>query len=444
MIGAIRDARARQVWILRDVHLWLRDPTVLRGMRTLERTLQAAKPEEARSMIVLTPSAEVPPELSGHAIVVDWPMPDRAEIAQILDDIVAALPDRIKGGAMVNGKREAAIDAAVGLTAEEASSCYSKSLVLTRTIDPAAVSAEKKRVIARARVLEWHDPDPRGLDAIGGLDNLKQWLTIRKSALSQRARDFGIPAPKGVLLVGVPGCGKSLTAKAIATAWQCPLLRLDLGALRSKWVGESEQNLRKALAVAEAVAPAILWLDEMEKALGGASQGAADGGVSADALGAILSWLQEKAGSVFVVATCNDVTALPPELIRKGRFDEIFWVDLPNPDERRAILSAALKQHRQDPSTIDATEIVELTQAFTGAEVAALVPDALFAAFTEDMRPLKLADLRAAASTVVPLAKTAADKIEKMRSWAAGRARPASREATKQIATGKAGRKLDL
>jgi len=229
-----------------------------------------------------------------------------------------------------------------------------------------------------------------------------------------------------VLLVGVPGCGKSLSAKAIAAAWAMPLLRLDMGALKSKWVGESEGNIRKALKVAETVAPCILWLDEIEKALGGATQGAADGGVSSDALGAILQWMQDRAGSVFVVATANDVSKLPPELLRKGRFDEVFFVDLPSMNERSAILRAALAEYGRDTSSIDVDAVAAATVEFTGAELSALVPDAMFAAFADLARPITTDDLISAARATVPLARTASDKITTLRQWAIGRARPAS------------------
>jgi hypothetical protein len=321
-LASIRDSGRRQVWIMRDLHAWLRDPTVTRALRSLCRSLPQAPREQARAVIIVSPSAEVPPELSGHAIVIDIPLPDRAEIAQLLDVAISSLPDEIRDKAAPNGTRDAAIDAALGLSAEEAQSTFARSLITTRTIDPATVASEKRRVIARERVLEWFDPLPAGLDGVGGLEQLKVWLIQRRSAFTPKARAYGLQAPKGVLLVGVPGCGKSLSAKAIATAWGMPLLRLDLGALRSKWVGESEANIRKALKVAETVAPAILWLDEMEKAIGGAAQGAADGGVSQDALGAVLSWMQDRAGSVFVVATANDVSKLPPELLRKGRLPD--------------------------------------------------------------------------------------------------------------------------
>jgi len=444
VLGIIRDSRRRQVWVLRDLPPWLRDPTVSRALRSLARSLTLSPRDEARAVIVLTPSSEIPPELQGHAITLDWPLPDREEIAAILDAAIAALPDEIRATAAQNGARDAAIDAAVGLTAEEAQSCYARSLVTTRRIDPATVANEKKRVIAREKVLEWVDPIPGGLDAVGGLEALKAWLTARRAAFGPRARAYGLPAPKGALLVGIPGCGKSLTAKAIAAAWSMPLLRLDMGALRSKWVGESEGNIRKALKVAETVAPCVLWLDEIEKALAGATQGAADGGVSGDALGTVLSWMQDRAGSVFVVATANDVTALPPELLRKGRFDELFFVDLPSPAERGAILAAALKLYNaptKGTEGIDLAACANATADFTGAELAALVPEAMYAAFADGERPITTADVTDAAAATVPLARTAAEKIEGLRKWAKGRSRPASITTTAPASTA---RTLDI
>lgn len=442
-LATIRDSTKRQAWIMRDLHAWLRDPTVTRALRSLCRQLPQAPRDQARAIIVVSPSAEVPPELQGHAIVMDMPLPDRAEIGRLLDAAVEALPDDVRATAMPDGSREAAIDAAVGLSAEEAQSTFARSLIVTRRIDPATVSNEKRRVIARERVLEWFDPLPAGLDGVGGLELLKGWLRQRRAGFTPAARAYGLKAPKGVMLVGVPGCGKSLSAKAIATAWGMPLLRLDMGSLKSKWVGESEQNIRKALQVAETVAPAILWLDEIEKALGGATQGAADGGVSSDALGVILQWMQDRAGSVFVVATANDVSKLPPELLRKGRFDEVFFVDCPTAAERASILRAALRDNGRDASSIDIEAVADVTADFTGAELAALVPDAMFAAFADGARPITTADMTAAARATVPLVRTAPEKIKALRDWAAGRARPAS-ISDAPTAAGSGSRALDI
>jgi len=351
----------------------------------------------------------------------------------------------LKAGAAPNGTREAAIDAAVGLSGEEAGACYARSLVQTKRIDPVLVAGEKKRVIARERVLEWFDPLPGGLDAVGGLDVLKTWLTSRKAAYSPAARAYGLPSPRGVLLAGPPGTGKSMTARAIATAWGVPLLKLDLGSLKSKYVGESEASIRRALRVVEAIGRCVVLVDEIEKALAGATQGAADGGVSADALGAILSWMQDRVGQGFVVATTNDPGALPPELMRRGRFDEIFWLDLPNHAERAEIVNVSLEFHGRAPSDeLWGYDVASATEGFTGSEIASLVPDALFAAFADGARPLTVQDLLDATKTVVPLSKTASEKITKLREWAKGRARPATTPETGRAAPATSGRALDL
>lgn len=435
----VRERRERYVLVMRDLHKWF-DPMVLRALRSVARDLQSAPPNEARAIVILTPSGEVPPELAG-ATVLEYPLPDRGDVARILDDVVSALPIDMRASAVPADIRDLAIDAAVGLSAEEIANCYAKSLVTSKRIDPSLVSGEKRRVIARERVLTWHDPDPRGLDAVGGLDVLKTWLKSRRSAFSTAAKEFGLDAPKGAMLVGVPGCGKSLVAKSVAAAWQMPLLRLDMGALRSKFVGDSEANIRKALRVAEAVSPCILWADELEKSLAGAGGPAGDGGVAADALGTLLSWMQEREGSVFVIATANDVRGLPPELLRKGRFDEMFWVDLPTRVEREQIAATSLLQRRRDPRSVDLAAVSRFTEGFTGAEIAALVPDALFAAFEDGARDITTEDLRVAADTVVPLAKTASERITSLREWARSRARYAS--TPENVATGDT-RTLDL
>jgi SpoVK/Ycf46/Vps4 family AAA+-type ATPase len=440
-------ATERCAWIMRDLPVWLAGvpgASVLRQLRNLARELPGAPRESAQAVIVLTASTDIPIELSGLATVIEWPLPDRAEIAAYFDAAIEALPDTLRGQAAPDGVRDAAIDAAVGLSGEEAAAYYAKSLVQLRRIDPAMVAREKRRVIARERVLEWHDPIPAGLDAVGGLDSLKTWLQSRSVAYSPDARAYGLPAPKGALLVGVPGCGKSLTAKAVATAWGVPLLRIDLGALKSKFVGESEANLRKAFKTIEAIGRCVVWLDEIEKALQGATSGSADGGVSADALGAFLSWMQERRNEAFVIATANDVESLPPELLRKGRFDDVWFVDLPAPRERAAILEAALRAHGRDPNGIgDTGNVIAACEGFTGSEIAALVPDALFTAFADGKREIVVGDLLAAAGTVTPLGKTAAEKISRLREWAKGRARPATSNIA-EMSGRKRARALDL
>lgn len=443
-----RASGQRGVWIMRDLSPWLSGPSgaaTQRRLRNLARLLPGVPLDRAQVVIVLSAGGDIPPELAGHATVIDWPLPDRQEIADVLDAAVKSLPADMQEKAAPNGSRDAAIDAAVGLSGEEAAACYARSLVQLRKIDPQTVSNEKRRVIARERVLEWYDPLPGGLDMVGGLENLKAWLNARTIAYSPKAREYGLPAPKGVMLVGVPGCGKTLTAKAVSTAWKIPLLRLDLGALKSKFVGESEGNLRKALGVIEAIGRCVVWIDEIEKALQGATSGSADGGVAADALGAVLSWMQERQGEAFVIATANDVSALPPELMRKGRFDEIWFVDLPNDEERLSVLSAAMRSHKRDATAagIDVMSIANATDGFTGSEIAALIPDAMFTAFADGGREITTADILAAARTVAPLSRMADGKIDKLRAWANGRARPASKP-TDKTARPIASRVLDI
>lgn len=433
--GQERTDKERAVFILRDLPPWLAGPigiVTVRQMRNLARRLPTLPRESAMAMIVLSPSADIPPELQQHATLIEWPMPDRAEIGVLLDaamDSTASMPEDKRPSPLTNGERDKAIEAAVGLSGEEAQATYAKSLVQLRRIDAAAVAAEKKRIVKREGVLEWFDPLPGGLAAVGGLDNLKAWLLQRGNAYSKAARDYGLPLPKGVLLVGVPGCGKSLTAKAIATAWNVPLLRVDLGALKSKFVGESEGNLRRAFRVIEAIGRCVVWFDELEKALAGATQGAADGGVSSDALGGVLSWMQDRTGEAFVVATANDVSKLPPELTRKGRFDELFFIDLPNAQERAEILVATLRGFDRQPITDTASKalqpVIIASEGFTGSEVAEVVKDALYTAFNDNGRNLMPDDLAAACKAVYPLKNSAAEKIAALRAWST-RARPAT------------------
>ena len=456
--GAIKGVR--QVWVMRDLPKWLEGQpgaTPMRQLRNLAKHLPGVDRKAAQAIIILTTEGNIPADLAGHATVLEWPLPDRSEIEKVLTTAINSLPEFEKDketGEDIKGKpirslattpetRETAIDAAVGLTADEAASCFAKSLVQTRTIDPQLVSNEKKRVIARERVLEWHDPIRGGLDAVGGLDNVKEWLNARTEAYSPAAREYGLPAPKGVVLTGMSGCGKSLTAKAVATAWGIPLLRLDLGALKDKFVGGSEGNLRKALKVIEAIGRCVVWIDEIEKAMQGATNGgSADGGVSADALGTILSWMQDHPAGAFVIATANDVSSLPPELLRKGRFDEVFFVDLPNTVERKGVLKAALKATGRDKIKIDFGAVAEATADFTGSEVAELVATALYAGFADGVREINTKDLLNAADRVVPLAKTKADKVAELRKWGQANARPATSATKLEVVTG--GRQLDL
>lgn len=424
-ISFVRTTPSRRVYVLRDLHKWM-DAVTLRLLRTTGRELAAQPRDSARAILVLSPSGDIPMELRDEVRRLDFPLPTRAEVAGVLDGSLKAIADpKLRSSALPVDLRDAAIDAAVGLTERQASACYGRSLVVTKRIDVRLVSEEKKRAIAGIPGLSWIDPEPRGLDAIGGLDLIKSWLKQRRVALSKAARDFGLPAPKGLFVFGPPGTGKSLVAKCVPTAWEINMLRLDLGGLQSKYVGESQQNIRQALAVAETIAPCVLWMDEIEKSLAGSSGPAGDGGVASDALGTLLSWMQERTAAVFVVATANKVEDLPPELLRKGRFDEFFFVDLPTRIERAEVLRATLAKYGRDVE-LDLSAVVGATHGFTGAELAALIPDALFAAFADGQRDITSDDLLTAAELVVPLSKTAGERIEALRAWARGRARPAS------------------
>jgi ATP-dependent 26S proteasome regulatory subunit len=429
VLAVIRDSQKRTVWFLRDaVTPWFADPTIRRRLRNLARALPSAKAAQTRIIIILSPTSDLPPDLVDHVTVVNWKLPDRNEIASILDTAVAGLPEEVRSKAIVAEDRDAAIDAAIGLTAEAAANVYAQSIVTqNRRIVPTFVADEKKRIV-NTKGIEVYDADPRGLDAVGGLEPLKEWLATRRLGFSSEAREFGLPLPKGMLLVGVPGGGKSLTAKAVAAAFACPLIRFDSGAAQSKWVGESQSNIRNVFNVVDAMGRCILWVDEIEKMFAGATSGAADGGVSSDALGTFLTWMQERAGQSFVIATSNDVSKLPPELLRKGRWDDLFFVDLPTSKERAAILGVVFKKYKRDLALIDVPKVVTATRSFTGAEIEALMSDALFKAFADGKRLLCTEDFMEAAERTVPLAKTAPEKITALRDWAKGKARRASLE----------------
>lgn len=429
----------RALFFLRDLPTWLEGPAGAQTLRALRNLAQQLPQPTAspQAIVIVSPSGNVPPELTSLTTVIDWPLPDREEIGTLLDASLEVAGNKVEQCS--NGTRDAAIDAAIGLTGDEAQSCFNRSLVQHKKVDAVAIAQEKKRVIAASTVLEWSDPYPGDLNSVGGLENAKAWLVGRAIAFTPGARAYGLPSPKGIFLTGISGCGKTLIARVIATVWGRPFLKLDLGALKAKFVGESEANLRKVIRVLEAIGPCVVLLDEIEKALAGATQGAADGGVSADALGTLLTWMNDRTSQAFIIATANDVRGLPPELLRKGRFDEVFFVDLPTASERAGVLTAALRQHGRTAEVKPEAmaKVVAATEGFTGAEIAAIVPDALFAAFADNGREPNTADLLAAAASVVPLAKTASEKIAELRQWAVGRARPASKpeaQATAKVA----------
>jgi SpoVK/Ycf46/Vps4 family AAA+-type ATPase len=318
----------------------------------------------------------------------------------------------------------------------EAENVFARSLVEKRTLDVETILSEKEQVIRKSGVLEYYPASEKFSD-VGGLNALKDWLSTRQAAFTEKARDFGLPEPRGILILGVQGCGKSLTCKAIGSLWRLPLLRLDIGRIFSGIVGSSEENVRRAIRVAESVAPVVLWMDEMEKGFAGVkSSPFSDAGTTSRVFGTFVTWLQEKTAPVFVVATANDISQLPPELMRKGRFDEIFFVDLPSEEERKDIFAIHLSKRKRDPKSFDLDLLAKNTPGFSGAEIEQSVVSALFDAFHAG-RELNTDDIVKAVKQSVPLSVTMEEEISSLREWARTRARAASGPESKKEAESK-------
>lgn len=439
----VTSKRDRCVYVMRDLNRWLVDPVTIRALKNLARDLQASPRTEARSVVVLTTSRDVPPDYEGLANVIEWPRPDKEELREILAEAVEALPTDVKATKASAKLRESVADAAAGLLAEQAATAFACSVIETNDLDPKLVSAEKRKLVATVQGLQWVEPDPRGLEAVGGYGKLKRFALQKLAAFSAEAQEYGLRTPKGLLLAGVSGCGKTHLAKCLASAWGAgvPLLKADLGSAKSKYVGESEANLDKLFAVAAAAAPCVLYFDEVEKML---APGGEDGGVSAAFMGKLLTWQQDRTAPVYVVMTCNDPSRLPPEFSRKGRFDEIFWVDLPTEKERTEILGITLQQFNRDPEDFLTSRVAAQCEGFNGAEMANLVDEAMGMAFADKQREPTTADLLAAAADTVPLSKTSAEKIEAMRAWAKGRAKSASDPEAASGNSKKSKRSLDI
>ncbi|RYX99815.1 AAA family ATPase, partial [bacterium] len=284
---------------------------------------------------------------------------------------------------------------------------------------------EKKQIIRKSGLLEFY-PTQEDMSTVGGLDNLKSWLNKRTEAFTKKARDYGLPEPKGILLLGVSGSGKSLVAKAVSSLWQLPLLRLDIGRLFSSLVGSSEENMRKTIKTAESVAPCLLWLDEIDKGFSGSgSSNVSDGGTTSRVLSSFLTWMQEKNNPVFIIATANDISRLPPELLRKGRFDEIFFLDLPKAEERIEIFNIHLKKRGRRSENFDLNLFASNTDGFSGSEIEELIISAMYDSFEEN-REVTTADIMNTIKHAVPLSHTMKESIDQLRDWTRSRARPAS------------------
>jgi len=379
-----------------------------------------------KNIIFLSPVLKVPTELEKEIAVIDYRLPDKQELTKIIKRITQSLDDTGNLEVLKSpDKLDKIVEAALGLTAEEAENVFAKSLVEKGQFDISIVLSEKEQIIRKSGVLEYYHAIEK-MQEVGGLEELKNWLVKRGKAFTPKARDFGLPEPRGILLLGIPGCGKSLTAKAIAGMWQLPLLKLDVGKVFSSYVGSSEENVRRAIQTAESIAPCILWLDEMEKGFSGlGSSGMTDGGTTARVFGTFLTWLQEKTTPVFVVATSNNVSQLPPELLRKGRFDEIFYVDLPSKEERLEILKIHLEKRKRPPANFDLEKIARETHGFSGSEIEEVIVSGLYDAFNQD-EELKQEHLEQVIKTLIPLSQTMEEQIRGIRDWAKLRARRAS------------------
>ena len=419
MLEAVAGLKENSVVLLKDFHLFLSDPNPIM-LRKLKDTLLHAKTAQ-KLLIILGCRLCLPPELEHELTVVEFSLPGKVELRTVLGGVMESA-----GISSLDVEvREKAVEAAAGLTTIEAENAFSLSFVQSRAIEPSIIAAEKAQAVKKSGLLEIVEVK-ESLNSIGGLNQLKDWLVRRKDAFSQRAQAYGLPSPKGLLILGIPGTGKSLTAKATAAVFNLPLLRLDAGKLYGGIVGQSEANVRAVIQTAEAIAPCCLWIDELEKGFAGSkSSGTTDGGTSARVFGSFLSWMQEKSKPVFVVATANDVSQLPPELLRKGRFDEIFFVDLPNQNEREAIWSIVVSAKRRDPSAYDLQQLARASDGLTGAEIEAVFNEAMFVGFERSKEPTDL-DVAAVLSGFAPLSKLMAEQIAALKSWALNRARPAT------------------
>ncbi len=424
------------LFVFKDLHVHFGgagrtgDAMVVRGVRDLlQRIRRAASPQ---NLVLVSPVLVLPDELQKDVTVTEFELPTEDEIRAVLDQMIAVNErhGRIEIDLDAEAK-ERLTKAALGLTLLEAENAFARAMVADGRLDAADVDIvleEKRQVIRKTEILEFIRPHET-FDDIGGLQNLKTWLVRRNRFWRDAAAAYGLPHPKGLLITGVPGCGKSLTAKCTSTLWQLPLLRLDIGRIFAGLVGSSEQNMRNALQTAEAISPCILWIDEIEKGFSGTGPGAGDSGTASRVFGTFLTWMQEKDRPVFVIATANAIDALPPEFLRKGRFDEIFFCDLPTQREREKILQVHLRR-RLDRSrgagelVITDERVAELAAAsegHNGAELEQALISGLFEAFAED-RPVGWADFARAIQTTVPLSVTQAEQIRAVRAWANVRA----------------------
>jgi len=415
------------LFVFKDFHPFLtrNNFCVIRKLKEIALHLR----NSFKTILLISPVLEIPVELEKEITVLNFPLPTRDDLDILLDGIIAEIQQlkQVKVDLTDDG-RERLLQAALGLTLGEAENVLAKIIVKDERLsgeDVNEVFAEKQQIIRKNGLLEYCTTTETFAN-IGGLAVLKEWLKKRAAAFTAEARAFGLPPPKGVLILGVQGCGKSLCAKAVSTQWQLPLLRFDMGRMFGSLVGSSEENIRRAVAVAESVAPAILWVDEIDKAFAGSQgSGLTDGGTTARVFGTFLTWLSEKTAPVFVVATANDISQLPPELLRKGRLDEIFFVDLPDREERVEIFRIHLSKRGRDAARFDVGALADAAEDYSGAEIEEAINSALYDAFGTGA-DIQTGHVLNALGQTVPLAVTMDEQINHLRAWADGRARNAS------------------
>jgi len=443
-LDALIDHVQPAIYLLKDFHRFTEENrnnlAIIRKLRDVAQHFR----DSYKSLVIVAPATRIAAELSKDVTVMQYALPTTEDFSRLLDRITEDVKDNPRVRIDLPKKdRDRLLNAARGLTLKEAENVFAKTLVLNGHLNAADISlifGEKQQIIRKSGLLEYYESQET-IKSVAGLENLKAWLSKRTIALTPEAAQFGLPAPRGVLLLGVQGCGKSLCAKAVSALWEQPLLRFDLGRLFSGLVGSSEENVRSAIHVAESVAPAILWIDEIDKALAGTGGSGGDGGTSARVFGTLLTELSEKTAPVFVIATANNIANLPPELLRKGRFDEIFFVDLPTHRERAEILRIHLLKRHWNPDEFDLDVLAASSEGFSGAELEEAVISALFDVFSEK-KSLSTEALKQAIQATVPLSKTMNEELARLRSWAAGRARMASEVSEKNVEESR--RKIEL
>ena len=409
------------IFLLKDFHLFLSDISVSRKLKNLSRFMRNTN----KTIVIVAPEVIIPDSLKDIVTVLEFKLPQPAEIKKELlrvqDSLGHFLPDT---------SIDVLVRSCQGLSLERIRKVLSKIIATYKEINIESLEiifTEKKQIISQTKILEFCTVTEKMSD-IGGLENLKKWLQKRVGALSERAENYGLPSPKGLFLVGVQGTGKSLTAKAIANEWGLPLLRLDVGKLFGGIIGESESKMRQMIQLSEAIAPCILWIDEIDKAFAGI-ESKGDSGTTSRVLATFITWLSEKKSSVFVVATANNINSLPSEIIRKGRFDEIFFIGLPSLNEKKLIFKVHLSRLRPKSwQNYDITLLSEMAKRFSGAEIEEVIIEAMHTAFSEN-REFTISDVLDSIKQFVPLAYTNQEKVEDLEEWAvAGKARLASSE----------------